>query len=543
MPIIEKEVAHVNDIQDGQMKEVPFGDGGAVLLSKVNGQFFATSHKCTHYGAPLIKGVLSSDGHITCPWHGACFNVKNGDIEDAPALDSLFKFEVEVRCDKVFVKADDGALKSGKRKPAVVKPLKKEQPRTVVIVGGGASGSAAAEALREFGFDGKIIIVSRENYLPIDRPKLSKSFGIGDPSTIAIRDSSFYDNLGIEFKLDMVVTRVDPTAKRATLSNSETLSYDQLILAVGGWPRSLPLKGTDLANVFTLRSVHNSNAIAAAINNVPGRPKLVIVGSSFIGMEMAAVASKKADVTVIGAENVPFQRVLGESVGKALKGLHEQNGVNFHLGAEIDCFEPKSQDKNFVGYVVLKSGEKIPADLVVSAVGVAPATEFLKASPGFQLERDGSLRVDKHFQVIGWEGNVYATGDIARFPYHYDSANAEIRIEHWSVAENTGRLVAANIAAGAPIKTFENVPYFWTGQYGKSLRYCGYGGGYDDVVVQGNLNELSFAAFYVRGDAVLAVASLNKDPIVSHAAQLIRLQKMPTATEIRSGKNILDIQI
>jgi len=258
---------------------------------------------------------------------------------------------------------------------------------------------------------------------------------------------------------------------------------------------------------------------------------------------MASAASKNADITVIGTEEVPFQRVLGEPVGRALQNLAAQNGIQFRLPAQLDHFQPKDDDPNAVGYVLLKSGEKLPADVVVLAVGVTPATDFLKTSPGFQLERDGSLRVDENLRVRGWEGSIWAAGDIARFPNTFDKENPEIRIEHWSVAENSGRHIGYNIAGRLPPRIYDNVPYFWTAQFGKSIRYCGYGVGYDDIIIQGSLSDLSFIAFYVRGEQVLAVASLQKDPAVSHAANLIRLKKMPTASEIRAGKNITDIQI
>ncbi|RUP51356.1 hypothetical protein BC936DRAFT_148571 [Jimgerdemannia flammicorona] len=604
MAIIEHNVGRAADLKDGDLKEVPFGNS-AVLLSKVNGHVYATSPKCTHYGAPLAKGVLSSNGRITCPWHGACFNATSGDIvfridryeiaqkhnsyavrkismaynhpilipchlEDAPALDNLNKYEVFIKDGDIYVTVnEDGkkpvhtkfiqripiirllpfshhlfqhlifhaALKVGRRRPAR-NIVTKDNNKTVIILGGGASGSMTAEHLREQGFGGKIVIVSRESYLPIDRPKLSKMSNIGDASKIQLRDAAFWEELDVKFLLSTDAQSVDTKAKTVTLSTGSQLSYDTLVLATGGHPRTIPAKGVNLQNVFTLRTVNNSNAISEAIKSTTSRPALVVIGSSFIGMEVASVYAKDADVTVIGRDKVPFQRVLGKDVGEALHKLHVTNGIKFYMEAGVSHLEAKTADSTSVGYVVLTSGIKISADVVVLGTGVGPQTDYLKGNDAFELQRDGSLKVDKYFRVEGHE-EVYAAGDIARF--HWDLTGEDLRVEHWSHAENTGRLVALNILGKK--KTFDKVPYFWTAQHGKSIRYTGYASSFDDVIIQGSTEELSFVAFYVRGEKVVAVLSLNKDPVVSHSNELLRHNKYPTATDLRNGKNVLDIKI
>jgi len=191
-----------------------------------------------------------------------------------------------------------------------------------------------------------------------------------------------------------------------------------------------------------------------------------------------------------------------------------------------------------VGGVKLQQGVTLPADVVIMGVGVGPQTDYLRNSQGFNLEKDGSLKVDQHFKVEGYD-NIYATGDIATFPYQH--TGEPLRIEHWGFAENTGRTVALNIAK--KVKKFTHVPYFWTAHYGKSLRYAGFAKEFDDVIIQGDLKELTFAAFYARGEEILAIASLNKDPIVSYSAELLRIGKMPKATQIRNGVNPLDIPL
>ncbi|CAG8636595.1 12905_t:CDS:10, partial [Ambispora leptoticha] len=523
-----------------QKKEVTLGDtGNKVLLSKINGQINATSHKCTHYGAPLAKGVISSDGRIVCPWHAACFNANTGDIEDAPGLDNLFKYKVTIKGEDIYVEAEEQALKSGKRAPICKKAISPTDTNTVLIIGGGASGNAAAEKLREDGFTGRILVYSRESYLPIDRTKLSKGLDF-TAEKVAIRKDSFYNDLGISFHLGIAATAVDTKSKIATFDNGDKVAFDHLILATGADPRPLLVPGIDLNNVFYLRTVSDNAKIKQAMGtDVNEKKNVVIIGSSFIGMEVASMLAKKANVSVIGMEKVPFERILGEKVGSAIKKLHENNGVKLYLNAIVKNIESSTVDSSTVGAVVLSDETKIPADLVVVGAGVVPATDFLKSSPEFPLERDGSLRVNEYFKVEGLD-NIYAIGDIARYPYHL--TNEILRIEHWSYAENTGRAVASVIAKNEPTP-YQKIPFFWSSQHGKGLRYAGYAASFDDVIFHGNLDEFSFVAYYSRGEKIIAVASMAKDPIASHSAELLRLGKFPTKSEIRDGKSPLDVPL
>ncbi|CAG8530837.1 577_t:CDS:10 [Gigaspora rosea] len=524
--MVEYNVAKVSDIGDGQHKEFTVGGNIRILLARVNGQIHATSHKCTHYGASLATGVLSSDGRIT--WQG--------NFQDAPGLDNLQKYKVTIKGDDVYVEAEEDAFKISRRPPkcsAGVVPL---NDHTVVIIGGGASGNAAAEKLREDGYNGKIIIISREPYLPIDRPKLSKAFGT-KLDKIQIRNKEFYDSLFITFKLGTSVTKVDANSKTVTLDNGENLKYDSLIIATGASPRSIPIPGVGLNNVLYLRTFEDYEKIEQAIGKEE-KKNLAIIGSSFIGMEMAAICAKKANVSVIGMEKVPFERVLGIEVGGAIQKLHEASGVSFYLQSGVKEIKPLDTDPNRGGAVILTDERKIPADVIVIGAGVAPATEFLKGSPGFTLEKDGSLKVDENFKVEGLD-DVFAIGkltfkyikymrqfllttsdskgDIARFSYH--KTGESIRIEHWSFAENTGRAVAGIIAKKPPIP-FKKIPYFWSNQLGKGIRYAGYASSFDDVIIQGSLEEFKFAAYYARDDKILAVATISKDPLASHSSEL-----------------------
>ncbi|KAI8394015.1 uncharacterized protein BYT42DRAFT_609775 [Radiomyces spectabilis] len=530
------------ELQDMQRKEVTIGEN-SVLLAKLDGKYYATSNKCTHYGAKLTEGTFSSDGRIMCKWHGACFNVKTGDIEDAPALDNLVKFEVSVEDGNVYVHVNENVLEQARQRPRCVKrdPTESE---TVVIIGGGASGAAAAQKLREEGFKGRIRIVSREDYYTIDRIKLSKQFGIDDINKITLRPKSFWDDLDVEFQLNTDAVDVKPELKQVLLSNADTWTYDHLILASGGWPKKLGLSGENLNNVFTIRMVQNNQEISKVIEKVKNeegrKANLVIVGSSFIGMEYASAANDNANVTVVGKDKIPFTAVLGERIGSTMMKFHESKGVNFVMGVNIVGFKPKANDPSAVGFVSVEGHDDIPADLVLMAVGVAPQTDYIKSSKLSQAE-DGSLEVDQYFKVKGTD-NIYASGDIATFPYQH--TGEKLRIEHWGFAENTGRTVAMNIMKKN--RPFTHVPYFWTAHYGTTLRYAGFAKSFDDVIVQGELDDLeklSFVGYFAKGDTILAIASYMKDPIVSYCAELLRIGKMPSASDIRNGVDPLNISL
>ncbi|KAI0775025.1 hypothetical protein BD413DRAFT_471840 [Trametes elegans] len=541
-------VLDASELKDGEMKEVPFEDG-KVLLSRLGDKIHATSAFCTHYGAPLAKGVLTADGRVVCPWHGACFNVCTGDIEDAPAPNALHSFKAEIVNGKINVTADPSSTTSANksRQPKLLAtgsnvPL--GQGKGVVIVGGGSGAFHAIESLREHGYNGPITVLSKEKYTPIDRPVLSKAL-ITDASKIEWRSAADLRNkYGVDFRAGTEVSGVDPSAKEVIVGAlQERVPYEKLILASGGVPRRLPIEGKDLANVYTLRFVEDAQKIDAAAKE--GK-HLVVIGSSFISMELVvAVSSRKlASIDVIGQEEYPFEAVLGKEVGAGLKKFHESKGVKFHPQSTVDKIIPSEADPSRAGAVVVKSSNgqtiTLPADAVVMGVGVAPATEYLKDSKGFEqvVDKSGAVQVDEYLRVKGLD-NVYAIGDIALYPQ--PGTGESRRIEHWNVAGNQGRAVGKTIAEGKG-QPFVKIPVFWSAQ-GQQLRYCGVGAGYDDIIIDGNPEEMKFVAYYVKQGNVVAVASMQRDPVVIKASELLRLGLMPSAAEIKAGKDLLSIDI
>ena len=381
---------------------------------------------------------------------------------------------------------------------------------------------------------------------------------MADVSKVAWRSQDFYKESSIDIIEDEVF-KVDFAAKTVSTTSGTTYDYTKLVLATGGTPRWLPLPGLkgDLGNVFVLRTIPDTQGILKAVGD--NGKKIVIVGSSFIGMEVAnCLASMKNDVTVVGMEKgnnpalvcisksksfiAPMERVMGAEVGEIFRRLLEKNGVKFYMEASVDKATPSSSDSSKVGAVHLKDGTALEADLVIEGVGVAPATEYLKGNEGVQLEKDGSLRVDEFFAVEGLT-DVYAIGDIATYPYYGPGGDGKpIRIEHWNVAQNSGRAVANAITnPGAKPKPF--IPVFWSA-LGSQLRYCGNTvRGYDDIVITGEPEKPSFVAYYTKGETVVAVASMMKDPYMSQSAELMRRNKMPSKSEIKKGVDILQISI
>ena len=393
-------------------------------------------------------------------------------------------------------------------------------------------------ALREHGYKAPITLISHEAYLPVDRTKLSKAL-IPDSSKILLRPQEWYDSASIK-TINDDVTSVDFSKKSVTTASGKSYPYTKLVLATGGAPKKLPLPGfKDLKNIFVLRTVSDVQNILSAVGEKKGR-RIVVIGSSFIGMEVANALAKENTVTVVGMEKAPLERVMGTEVGEIFRTIIEKNGVNFKMEAGVDKASPSKSDSSAVGAVHLKDGTELEADLVILGVGVAPATDYLKEAKGIQLEKDGSLKCNESFEVEGVK-DVYAIGDIATYPYHGPGGNGCLtRIEHWNVAQNSGRSVGTAIASPSS-KPKPFIPVFWSA-LGSQLRYCGNTpNGWDELVLKGKPEEGKFAAYYAKGETIVAVASMQMDPIMSKCAELMRRGNMPGKSELQKGVDPLEV--
>ena len=368
----------------------------------------------------------------------------------------------------------------------------------------------AAQTLRQAGFGGRVVMLDQANRVPYDRTVLSKYFLSGEQGAekSPLQTQSFYKQHRIE-RLTAEVTQVDPSGREVVCADGTRLRYDAALLATGAAPTRPDLRGADLGNVFLLRSRDAADAILAQAER---SERAVILGASFIGMEVAASLRERGlDVTVVGMETAPFEKQLGARIGGALTSLHEKRGVAFRLGRKIEALEGDGD----VRHVVLDGGETLTADLVVIGFGVKPATAYLDGVP---LHGDGGIPVDATLRVAA---GLYAAGDIARFPLFGDGDS--IRVEHWRVAEQQGRVAALNML-GRDTR-YAAVPVFWTIQYLKRLDYIGHATDWDDIVVHGDLKKPEFLAYYVKDGLIQAAAGLDRDKDTAALIELLTMRR------------------
>ncbi|MGF1490008.1 MAG: FAD-dependent oxidoreductase [Prochloraceae cyanobacterium] len=510
--------AKVEDIQEDRIEKISV-DNKQILLAKVDNKFYATTAFCTHAGAPLEEGILHHK-RIVCPWHNACFNIVNGEIEEPPGRDNLASFTVKVEGDRVIVELPENFPLQ--RTPHMAKK-EPNNNKIFVILGSGTAGSIAAETLRKEGFSGRIILISKEKQLPYDRTQLSKEYlkGKSAGESLPLRKCQFYQENEIELWFDRVVTKVDAKAKKVTFADNCTLNYDALLLATGTKAKKLDIVGADLNNIFTIRDRQDAEKLKQAAERAK---KAVIIGSGFIGTEAAAsLKDLGLDVTIVSPDSVPFEKILGQEIGTKFKQLHQENGVSFCDRIKATKFE----GKDTVEAVILEDGTRLEADLVVVAIGVEPATEYLS---GVEIAEDNSIVVNEHLQVAD---GLYAAGDIASFPY--PPLETKIRIEHWRVAAQHGIIAARNMIKEKSVK-FDKIPFFWTAQFGTYLQYTGHAEDWDEIIYQGDLETRNFLAFYIKDNRILAVAGCDRDKDIAAISELMREDNLPQVEAIRRSQ-------
>ena len=515
MSLKEVHLANTFDLRDGEMKEVSI-DERRILLARVGDNFHAVSATCPHYGGPLAEGVLCGT-RIVCPWHHAAFNVVSGDLEDPPALDALMRYELRVEGDRILLSLPDDA--EDRRMPAMVKRDSAADSRQFVIIGAGAAGYAAAQTLREEGFKGNVVMITREDRAPYDRPNLSKDYlqGQAEPEWMPLRGDEFFKEHDIDLVFSKEVTRVGARTKTITFETGETMDYDALLVATGGAPVRLNIPGADLKNVCVLRSFADADSI---IETAAHSRRVVVVGASFIGMEAAySLRERGLEVTVVAPSQEPFEATLGAEVGALFRRVHESHGIRFKLGNIVYRFEGNHK----VEAVGLDNGELIEADMVVVGVGVRPATHFLE---GVELDQVGAVVVDSRLRAAD---GLYAAGDIVSFPDPH--RGEKVRIEHWRTAQQQGRTAARNML-GHNV-AFDAVPFFWTRQFEVGLLYVGHATSWDEIIYRGDVAAHDFLAFFIKDKRVHAVAGMNRDREMAAAEELLRLGQMPGREQLQ----------
>ncbi|MEO8552515.1 MAG: FAD-dependent oxidoreductase, partial [Kofleriaceae bacterium] len=383
----------------------------------------------------------------------------------------------------------DGTIRVGAKK--VITPAPRPEPARVVIVGAGAAGVAAAEALRDEGHRGTITLVSGEPSDPVDRPNLSKDFLAGNAPEewVYLRTAAALQDRDITLA-GVHATAIDPDARLVRLADNRDLPYDALLLATGAEAIRLPIDGALLPHVHVLRTLTDSRAIVAAATK---DAHAVIIGASFIGLEAAAsLRARGMAVTVVGPETIPLARVLGDEVGRFVQGIHESHGVTFQLGRKPTAITAE--------HVILDDGSELPAALVVIGVGVKPRLELASAAG---LAIDKGIVVDAELRAAP---AIWAAGDVARYPWH----GSAVRIEHWQVAVRHGQ-TAARSMLDQPARA--DVPFFWTQHHDVTLGYVGHAETFAPPVIHGDLAKRDAHVVYCDGKAIKAVVTLGRDKL------------------------------
>jgi NADPH-dependent 2,4-dienoyl-CoA reductase/sulfur reductase-like enzyme/nitrite reductase/ring-hydroxylating ferredoxin subunit len=459
----------------------------AVLLARRGEHFFAIGATCTHYNGPLAEGLIEGDT-VRCPWHHACFSLRTGEALRAPAINPVACWNVERRDGKVFVtgkketKHGDGLGKSG------------SAPSRIVIVGGGAAGFAAAEMLRRQEYAGGVVMISDDDAAPVDRPNLSKDYLAGNAPEdwVPLRGDDWYRDHGIDLRLATRVMRIDPRAREVEIAGGDRIPYDRLLLATGAEPVRLDVPGADQPLVRTLRTLADCRGLIAAAQQ---SRRVVVIGASFIGLEVAAsLRARDLEVHVVAPEKRPLERVFGPELGDVVRALHEEHGVVFHLQDTAAAIDDRR--------VRLKSGAALDADLVVVGIGVRPRIALAEQA-GLAIDR--GVAVDEYLATGA--PDIFAAGDIARWP---DRRSGEtIRVEHWVVAERQGQQAARNMLGAR--ERYDDVPFFWSQHYDVPINYVGHAAAWDRLEIDGSPKDRDCLIRYIKDGQVRAVASIYRD--------------------------------
>jgi NADPH-dependent 2,4-dienoyl-CoA reductase/sulfur reductase-like enzyme len=386
---------------------------------------------------------------------------------------------------------------------------------TYLIVGASLCGAKAAETLRSEGFGGTVILLGSETERPYERPPLSKGYLLGkeDKSVIYVHEEGWYAEHEVDLRLGVTVTSVDPAARTITTAGGDSVGYDRLLLATGASPRKLNIPGADREGVLYLRTVGDSERLAAAFR---GGGRVVTVGAGWIGLEVTAAAREAGcEVTVVEPEPTALYRALGPELGEMFADLHREHGVQFRFGESVSELRGPG---GRVGEVITSSGAALPADIVVVGVGAVPNTG-LAADAG--LEVGNGVVTDAALHTS--DPSIYAAGDVAS-SYH-PLLVRRVRVEHWANALNSGPAVARSML-GQDV-AYDPVPYFYSDQYDLGMEAAGLPepGRYDEVLYRGDRPGREFIAFWLAGGAVVAGMNVNVWDVNDDIQALIRTGK------------------
>ena len=477
---------HIETLREGGVISGHVGDE-EVALVRTSDRFFAVGAHCTHYHGALSDGLVVGST-IRCPLHHACFDLTTGEAVRAPALDPIACWQVQREGEYLFVRD-----RVPPRAPGLTID-RSGHPSSVVIVGGGAAGLAAADMLRRQRYIGPITMISADADPPVDRPNLSKDYLAGEAQDewMPLWSADLYAERRVDLVLGARVTSIDTAGRSVVLEDGSRREFGALLISTGADPVQLAIPGADTASVLYLRSFADSRAI---VERVTGAKHVIVVGASFIGLEVAAsLRTRGLAVDVVAPEQQPFERVLGTEIGRFVRTLHESHGVVFHLGETVTSITGRT--------VTLSGGSTLDADFVVMGVGVRPSVDLAQRA-GLAVVR--GILVDEFLETSA--PGIFAAGDVARWPDVH--SGERIRVEHWVVAERQGQTAAKNMLGGRA--RFDAVPFFWSQHYDVTIRYVGHAERWDAIDIDGSLDARDATVSFLRNGRRMAAATVSRD--------------------------------
>lgn len=365
----------------------------------------------------------------------------------------------------------------------------------IIVIGAGHAAGAFADVVRKQGYEGELLLIGEEAHSPYQRPPLSKAYLAGDMEAqrLSLRPDSFYEKKNIGLKLSTKVSSIDVTAKSISTSDGETLPYNKLVIATGTRVRKLPVPGADLEGVHYIRTIDDVAAVHAKWQQAKD---IVIVGAGFIGLEVAAVAAKAGKkVTVLEGQDRVMPRVVAPVLSEFYEAYHHQNGVSIITGAGV--VEISGTDR--AEAVVCADGSRYQADIVIVGIGVVANVELGEAAG---LKVDNGIVVDNTCRTSNED--IYAIGECANHP---DMRYGRLRLESVQNAQDQAKVAAAALC-GDPI-AYDVVPWFWSEQFDLKLQMVGMSGGYDDIVMRGDMEAGKFSLLYYKREHLIAIDSIN----------------------------------
>jgi len=368
--------------------------------------------------------------------------------------------------------------------------------KPMVILGGGKAGGTAAATLRDEGFGGRVVLISREPGVPFGRPPLSKTYlrSEEDLEDWYVRPAGWYEAHDVDLRADESVVAVDPAAHMLVLGSGQELGYQKVLIATGGRNRRLRIPGAELPGIYYLRTVADCDAIkreAAA-----GR-RAVVVGMGFIGCEVAASLTQLGvNVTAVFPGRNPLERVLSAEIGALLGGIHRSNGVRLLAGAQVAAFEGTER----LEAVVIADGDRVACDFAVVGVGIDPD---VPAVAGSSIAQGNGILVDELCRTSA--ADIYAAGDVAN---HLHPVFGRVRVEHYNSADHHGAAAARSMLGSAA--PYDYIHNFWSDQYEHTLQYVGHATNWDDFAVRGSLQEGKLVGFYLLAGVVQAAVGFDR---------------------------------